>query len=91
MDTGIMLTREICKLIKNFMETINGKQNDQLIKKRVREMLNYDHGSVFCHTKTKTGSSSLAYSSRVDEEQSLLLYAIFNTGQTVTQDSSQKM
>lgn len=59
MDACVTLTKEICKLIGNRLETITENYNDQLEKERVREMLNKnDYGSVFGHTKTETTSSS---------------------------------
>lgn len=40
MDACVTLTKEICELISNRLETINEDYNDQLENERVREMLN---------------------------------------------------
>lgn len=59
MDACGTLTKDICDLISNRLETINQDYNDQLEKERVRETLNKDeYGSVFGHTKTETVSQS---------------------------------
>ncbi|XP_039679755.1 uncharacterized protein LOC120573907 [Perca fluviatilis] len=59
MDACVTLTKDICDLISNRLETINQDYNDQLEKERVRETLNKDeYGSVFGHTKTETVSSA---------------------------------
>jgi len=59
MDACVTLTKDICDLISNRLETINQDYNDQLEKERVRETLNKEeYGSVFGHTKTETVSSA---------------------------------
>ncbi|XP_065108476.1 uncharacterized protein [Paramisgurnus dabryanus] len=84
MDACGTLTKDICDLISNRLETINQDYNDQLEKERVRETLNKDeYGSVFGHTKTETlisesperlsnhSSSTSTHSSRVDAQAEL--------------------
>ncbi|KAL6475780.1 hypothetical protein MHYP_G00168200 [Metynnis hypsauchen] len=85
MDACVVLTKEICDLISNRLETIDEVYNDQLEKERVREMLNKkEYGSVFGLTKTETVSSSestekssklsssaIIHNSRVDAEAEL--------------------
>lgn len=85
MDACVTLTKDICDLISNRLETINQDCNDQLEKERVRETLNKDeYGSVFGHTKTETvssaesperlsnhSSSASTHSSRVDAQAEL--------------------
>jgi len=57
MDGCVTLTKDICDLISNRIETINQDYNDQLEKERVGETLNKDeYGSVFGHTKAETVS-----------------------------------
>lgn len=58
MDACVTLTKEICNLISNRLETVNEDYNNQLEKERVRETLNKnEYGSVFGYTKTETASS----------------------------------
>ncbi|XP_070412225.1 uncharacterized protein [Nothobranchius furzeri] len=83
MDACGMLTKEICDLISNRLETIDEDYNDQLEKERVREILNKnEYGSVFGLTKTETVSSfesleksskhsASTHSGRVDAEAEL--------------------
>lgn len=85
MDACSTLTKEICDLISNRLETIDEDYNDQLEKERVRETLNkVEYGSVFGLTRTETvssfelsekvsehHSSTSIHSSRVDAEAEL--------------------
>lgn len=85
MDACVTLTKDICDLISDRLETINQDYNDQLEKERVRETLNKDeYGSVFGHTQTETVSSAKSsersnnrcssvstHSSRVDAQAEL--------------------
>lgn len=58
MDACVTLTREICDLISNRLETVDEDYNDQLEKERVRGILNKgEYGSIFGHTITETISS----------------------------------
>ena len=85
MDACVTLTKEICGLISNRLDTINEDYINQLEKERVRETLNKNvYGSVFSHTKTETASSvessekssnrsgsTSTHSSKVDAEAEL--------------------
>lgn len=85
MDACVTLTKDICDLISNHLETINQDYNDQLEKERVRETLNKgEYGSIFGHTKTETvisaksperlrnhSSSASTQSSRADAQAEL--------------------